>query len=60
MGGSPSPAKVPPRLLVDLLEEEAIVGEQEREEEEEKKKEKEEKELGFVSLNMFSVFGGGE
>ena len=59
MGGSPSPAKVPPRLLVDLLEEEAIVGEQEREEEE-KEKEKEEKELGFVSLNMFFVFGGGE
>ncbi len=59
MEGTPSPARVPPRLLVDLLEEEAIVGEQEREKEE-KEKEKEEKELGFVSLNMFSVFGGGE
>jgi hypothetical protein len=46
MGGSPSPARVPPRFLVDLHEEEAIVGEQGREEEE-KEKEKEEKKLGF-------------
>ena len=60
MEGTPSPARVPQRLLVDLLEEEAIVGEQERKEEKEKEKEKEEKELGFVSLNMFSILGGGE
>ena len=46
MGGSPSPARVPPRFLVDLHEEEAIVGDQGREEEE-KEKEKEEEKLGF-------------
>jgi hypothetical protein len=46
MGGSPSPARVPPRFLIDLLEEEAIASKQGREEEE-KEKEKEEKKLGF-------------
>ncbi len=46
IGGSPSPARIPPRFLVNLLEEEAIVGEQGREKEE-KEKEKEEKKLGF-------------
>ena len=46
MGESPSLARVPPRLLVDLLEEEAIVGKQGREEEE-KEEEMEEKKLGF-------------
>ena len=46
MGESPSLARVPPRFLVDLLEEEAIVGKQGREEEE-KEEEMEEKKLGF-------------
>jgi hypothetical protein len=47
MKGSPSSARVPPRFLADLREEEAIVGEQGREEEE-KEKEKEEEKLGFA------------
>ena len=46
-GGPSSLEKVPPRPLVDLLEEEVIDGEQGKEEKE-KEKEKEEKELGFV------------
>ena len=42
--GPPLSKKVPPRPLVDFLEEEAINGEQGREEEEKKEKEKEEEE----------------
>ena len=45
--GPPSSEKVPPRPFVDLLEEEAIDGEQGKEEEE-KEKEKDEEKLGFV------------
>ena len=47
IGGSPSPERVSLRLLADLLEEEAIDGEQGREKEEKEKEEEEEK-LGFV------------
>ena len=43
-GGPPSSKKVPPRPFVDLLEEEAIDGEQGKE----KENKKEEEELGFV------------
>ena len=49
MEGPPSPEKVPPRPLTDLLEEEAINGEQGTEEEE-KEKEKEEEEFGLFSF----------
>jgi hypothetical protein len=45
--GSPSPERISLCLLADLLEEEAIDGEQGREKEEKKKEEKEEK-LRFV------------
>ena len=55
MGGTPSPEKAPPRPLVDLLEEEAIDGEQGKEEEE-KEKEKEEEELGYFLCRMCSLF----
>jgi hypothetical protein len=47
IGGSPSSERVSLRLLTDLLEEEAIDGEQGREKEEKEKEEEEEK-LGFV------------
>jgi hypothetical protein len=47
IGGSPSPARVPPHFLTDLRKEEAIIGKQGREKEE-KEKEKEEKKLGFA------------
>jgi hypothetical protein len=47
IGGSPSPERVSLCLLTDLLEEEAIDGEQGREKEEKEKEEEEEK-LGFV------------
>uniref|UniRef100_A0A2N9HMF5 Uncharacterized protein n=2 Tax=Fagus sylvatica TaxID=28930 RepID=A0A2N9HMF5_FAGSY len=43
IGGSPSPERVSLRLLTDLLEEEAIDGEQGREKEEKEKEEEEEK-----------------
>ena len=56
MRGSPSSARVPPRFLADLCEEEAIIGEQGREEEE-KEKEKKKRSWGLLALNMFSDFG---
>ena len=46
-GGSPSPERVLLHLLVDLREEEVIIGVQGREKEE-KEKEKEEEGLGFA------------
>ncbi len=54
--GPPSLEKVPPRPFVDLLEEEAINGEQGKEEEEEEEKEKEEEELDLFKPNMLSIF----
>jgi hypothetical protein len=47
IGGSPSPARVPPRFLTNLRKEEAIISKQGREKEE-KEKDKEEKKLEFA------------
>ncbi len=46
--GPPLPEEVSPRPIVDLLEEEAIDGEQGREEEEKEKEKEEEEELKLV------------
>ena len=48
--GPLSPEKNAPRLLVDLLEEEAIDDEQGREEEEKKKEKEEEEEMELVCI----------
>ena len=55
MGGSPSLARLPPRVLIDLLEEKAIIVIKE-EKKKKKRRRRKKRSWGLVVLNVFSDF----